>query len=77
MNSESNITDLENDLINLIEKEFDKNPGIAGISISTHGGTHLASKFKKEPSMTKTEISAASSSLVFLSSKILQDSCTA
>jgi predicted regulator of Ras-like GTPase activity (Roadblock/LC7/MglB family) len=76
MNSEPIVNDLEQDLSELIEKEFGKNPGILGISISTHGGTHLASMFKKQknPKMSRTEMSAASSSLVFLSSKILQDS---
>lgn len=69
-----NTNDLETDLVEHIEKQLNANTGIMGISLSTHGGTYLASKFKKEPSMTKTEISAASSSLVFLSSKILQDS---
>ena len=74
MDIKSNIDDLETDLIELIEKQLNANTGILGISVSTHGGTYLASKFKKESTMTKTEISAASSSLVFLSSKILQDS---
>lgn len=76
MNFEPNINDLEQDLSELMEKEFGKDPGILGISISTHGGTHLASMFKnlKNPKMSRTEMSAASSSLVFLSSKILQDS---
>jgi len=74
MKNKSNVDDLESDLNDLIEKQLNANTGILGISVSTHGGTYLASKFKKEPSMSKTEISAASSSLVFLSSKILQDS---
>ncbi|MHA1107432.1 MAG: hypothetical protein ACTSPN_17215 [Promethearchaeota archaeon] len=74
MNNKSNIADLETDLIEHIERQLNSNTGILGISVSTHGGTYLASKFKKEPSMSKTEISAASSSLVFLSSKILHDS---
>lgn len=76
MNTEPNANDLEQDLSELIEKEFGKNPGILGISLSTHGGTHIASMFKKlkNPKMSRTEMSAASSSLVFLSSKILHDS---
>lgn len=72
--SEPNFKDLETDITNLLEKEMNEHPGILGITISSHGGTHLASKFKKEISMTKTEISAASSSLVFLASKMLKDS---
>jgi len=74
MNSEPNFNDLEIDLTKLIEKEINEKHSILGISVSSHGGTHLASKFKKEIKMTKTEISAASSSMVFLSSKILHDS---
>ena len=76
MSTEPNVNDLEQDLSELIEKEFGKNPGILGISLSTHGGTHIASMFKnpKNPKMSRTEMSAASSSLVFLSSKILHDS---
>ena len=74
MNDKSNIGDLETDLVDLIENILKANTGILGISVSTHGGTYLASKFKKDISMSKTEISAASSSLVFLSSKILLDS---
>jgi predicted regulator of Ras-like GTPase activity (Roadblock/LC7/MglB family) len=74
MSSDPNIKDLETDLNDLLEKEMKELAGILGITISSHGGSHLASKFKKDISMTKTEISAASSSLVFLSSKMLQDS---
>jgi len=74
MNSEPNLNDLEIDLTELIDKEIKANSGILGISIASHGGTHLASKFKKDVKMTRAEISAASSSLVFISSKILMDS---
>jgi predicted regulator of Ras-like GTPase activity (Roadblock/LC7/MglB family) len=74
MSSDPNIKDLETDLNDLLEEEMKELAGILGITISSHGGSHLASKFKKDIAMTKTEISAASSSLVFLSSKMLQDS---
>jgi predicted regulator of Ras-like GTPase activity (Roadblock/LC7/MglB family) len=74
MKNEQRIKDLEEDLIELINKEIKTNTGILGISISSHGGSHLASKFKKALNLNETEMSAASSSLVFLSSKILQDS---
>ena len=57
-----------------IDQHLKSNAAIIGINIGTHGGTFLASKFKKDVIMTKAEITAASSSLVFLSSKILQDS---
>lgn len=74
MSSEPNLNDLEIDLTELIANEIKEKHGILGISISSHGGTHLASMFKKEIKLTKTEISAASSSMVFLSSKMLHDS---
>ena len=74
MSSEPNFKDLETDITDLLDKEMKEQAGILGMTVSSHGGTHLASKFKKEVSMTKTEISAASSSLVFLASKMLQDS---
>ncbi len=74
MNLDESIKQLDVDLNELIEKHLLDQKSILGMSISTHGGTHLASRFKKTIKMTKSEISAASSSLVFLSSKILNDS---
>ncbi|MEJ2295022.1 MAG: hypothetical protein P8Y23_09640 [Candidatus Lokiarchaeota archaeon] len=74
MSSEPNFKDLETDITILLDKQMKEHAGILGITVSSHGGTHLASKFKKDISMTKTEISAASSSLVFLASKMLLDS---
>jgi predicted regulator of Ras-like GTPase activity (Roadblock/LC7/MglB family) len=74
MDSESNFKDLETDITLLLEKQMKEHAGILGITVSSHGGTHLASQFKKDLSMTRTEVSAASSSLVFLASKMLHDS---
>ena len=74
MSLDESYDQLDVDLNDLIEKHLKEHKSILGISISSHGGTHLASKFKKDIKMTKSEISAASSSLVFLSSKILSDS---
>ena len=74
MSLDESFDQLDVDLNDLIEKHLKEHKSILGISISSHGGTHLASKFKKDIKMTKSEISAASSSLVFLSSKILSDS---
>lgn len=62
------------ELEDLINKEIKDQKSILGISISTHGGTHIVSNLKEDIKMTKTEIAAASSSLVFLSSKMLNDS---
>jgi len=74
MSSDERIKKLNKELSELLEKEINNRESILGISISTHGGTHLVSKLKKDITMTNSEISAASSSLVFISSKILSDS---
>ncbi len=74
MSSEESIKKLNNELSELLEKEINNRKSILGISISTHGGTYIASKLKEDITMTNSEISAASSSLVFISSKILNDS---
>lgn len=74
MSSDENIKKLNNELSELLEKEINNRKSILGISISTHGGTYIASKLKEDITMTNSEISAASSSLVFISSKILNDS---
>ncbi len=62
---------IELDLIDLFEKELNENPAILGINVGTHGGSLIASKFKKGINLTDVEISAAASSLLFLSSKML------
>jgi len=74
MSSDENIKKLNIELSELLEKEINNRESILGISISTHGGTFIASKLKEDITMTNSEISAASSSLVFISSKILNDS---
>ncbi len=74
MSSDENIKKLNKELSELLEKEINNRKSLLGISISSHDGTHLISKLKKDITMTNSEISAASSSLVFISSKILSDS---
>jgi len=74
MSSEESLKKLNKELSELLEKEINNRKSILGISISTHGGTYIASKLKEDITMTNSEISAASSSLVFISSKILNDS---
>jgi predicted regulator of Ras-like GTPase activity (Roadblock/LC7/MglB family) len=71
---DSIIKELESDISEIIEKELQSAPAILGINVGTPEGTRIASKFKKELKMTMSEVTAASSSLVFLSSKILKDS---
>ena len=65
---------LESDISELIEKELNSTPVILGINVGTPEGTKIANSFKKSITMTMGEITAANSSLVFLSSKMLKDS---
>lgn len=74
MSKEDHMKQLNLELAELLSKEIKDQKSILGISISTHGGTHIVSELKEDIKMTKTEIAAASSSLVFLSSKMLNDS---
>ena len=74
MSKEYNIELLNQELSELLKKEIKDQESLLGISISSHDGTPIVSELKEDIVMTKTEISAASSSLVFLSSKILHDS---
>jgi predicted regulator of Ras-like GTPase activity (Roadblock/LC7/MglB family) len=67
------IEELQADVSKLIEKELDSTLAILGINIGTAEGTNIASAFKKDIKMTTGEITAANSSLVFLSSKMLKD----
>ncbi|MFX1487903.1 MAG: hypothetical protein ACFFBI_02060 [Promethearchaeota archaeon] len=68
------IEELESDVANIIEKELESTPVILGINVGTPEGTKIANNFKKSVKMTMGEITAANSSLVFLSSKMLKDS---
>jgi predicted regulator of Ras-like GTPase activity (Roadblock/LC7/MglB family) len=74
MSKEVNIELLNQELTELLKKEIKDQESLLGISISSHDGTPIVSVLKEDIMMTKTELSAASSSLVFLSSKMLHDS---
>jgi len=74
MSKEDHIKQVNHELTDLLNNEIKAQKSILGISISTHGGTHIVSELKEEIQMTKSELSAASNSLVFLSSKMLSDS---
>jgi len=74
MSKEVNMDLLHKELSDLLKKEIEDQESLLGISISSHDGTPIVSELKDDIKMTKTEISAASSSLVFLSSKMLYDS---
>ena len=68
------IEELESDISELIDKELESASAILGINVGTPEGTKVASKFKKSIKMTVGEVTAANSSLVFLSSKMLKGS---
>ncbi len=67
------VDELQKDVSKLIEKELESS-AIMGINIGTPEGTKIASVFKEDMKMTMGEVTAANSSLVFLSSKMLKDS---
>ena len=68
------LEEVESDICELIEKELESASAILGINVGTPEGTKIANIFKKSIKMTMGEITAANSSLVFLSSKMLKDS---
>ncbi|MBN1214043.1 MAG: hypothetical protein JXA99_01250 [Candidatus Lokiarchaeota archaeon] len=73
-NLEDKIKKVSKDLIGLIEKQLEEYHALLGIAIGTHGGTFIASNFKKQIKMKDHEIAAANSSILFLSSKLLKNS---
>ncbi len=68
------LEELQKDVSKIIEKELESSAAIKGINIGTPEGTKIAGVFKKDLKMTMGEVTAANSSLVFLSSKMLKDS---
>jgi predicted regulator of Ras-like GTPase activity (Roadblock/LC7/MglB family) len=74
MDKGMNMKKLESDVYNLIKKEIDEDSAILGINIGTHGGTFLSNYFKQDIKLNTFEIAAATSSLLFLSSKTLMSS---
>ena len=73
-NQEKILEELKSDVLEIVEKELESASPIIGINIGTPEGTKIASIFKKDIKMTTGEVTAANSSLVFLSSKMLRDS---
>jgi predicted regulator of Ras-like GTPase activity (Roadblock/LC7/MglB family) len=69
-----NSTELENKINKLLEKKLSEKNAIVGIIIGSHGGDSIASKFKKTLDMTELQVTAANSSILFLSSKLLKKS---
>ncbi|MBD3228520.1 MAG: hypothetical protein GF329_10060 [Candidatus Lokiarchaeota archaeon] len=68
------IAKLEIDIRELIKKQLESSDALLGITCGTHGGTFIASEFQKEIGMKEQEITAANSSILFLSSKLLKNS---
>ncbi|MFW9987291.1 MAG: hypothetical protein ACFFC3_01410 [Candidatus Odinarchaeota archaeon] len=68
------LEELKADVLELVEKEIESSSAIIGINVGTPEGTQISSIFKKDMTMTTGEVTAANSSLVFLSSKMLRDS---
>jgi predicted regulator of Ras-like GTPase activity (Roadblock/LC7/MglB family) len=68
------IEELDSDITEIIEKEIETSSAIIGINIGTPEGSKIASVFRKDLDMSIGEVTAANSSLVFLSSKMLRDS---
>ena len=73
-NQDKIVEELQKDVSKLIEKDLESSSAIMGINIGTPEGTKIASAFKKDLKMSMGEVTAANSSLVFLSSKMLKDS---
>ncbi|MHA1284135.1 MAG: hypothetical protein ACTSVV_15845 [Promethearchaeota archaeon] len=75
MDNAESIDNLEEEIRHIVNKELEDNAAYIGINIGLHGGTNITSQFKKdkEIELTDSEISAATSSLLFLSSKMLQE----
>jgi len=71
---EESMKQLQTDIYALIDKEISEDSAILGINIGTHGGTFLGNYFKADTKLSKLEIAAATSSLLFLSSKTLMGS---
>lgn len=68
------VAKLEDDIRELINKKIEELDGLLSIIVGTHGGTLIASEFKKPVGMKEKEITAANSSILFLSSKLLKNS---
>ena len=73
MSKVKNIKELESDIKELIEKQIEKDLALIGINIGTLTGTPVTSIFKqKDEFLSEIEIASATSSLIFLASKMLK-----
>jgi len=66
---------IQSEISTLIDKELEKNTALLGINFGTSGGTFIISNFKEKITDLKDlEITAASSSLLFISHNMLKAS---
>ncbi|MGV9171341.1 MAG: hypothetical protein ACOC4M_08250 [Promethearchaeia archaeon] len=73
MSKQKNIKNLESDIKELIEEQLNRTPALIGINIGTLTGTPVTSMFKKKDEfLNEVEIASATSSLIFLASKMLK-----
>lgn len=71
----SNLNDLETDISDLIQKELEGSSVLLGITIGSSDGNVISSLYKKDfklNKLTKLKISSANSSVLFISSKMLE-----
>ena len=72
---ESNSKKIQSEISTLIDKELEENTALLGINFGTSGGTFILSKFKEKlTDLNDLEITAASSSLLFISRNMLKGS---
>jgi predicted regulator of Ras-like GTPase activity (Roadblock/LC7/MglB family) len=65
--------EIKSDIKNLIENVLEENPAIIGINVGTPTGTYILSVYnKKYERLTENQIASATSSLIFLASKMLK-----
>ncbi|MFO8017387.1 MAG: hypothetical protein R6U96_02030 [Promethearchaeia archaeon] len=73
MSKQKNMEDLESDITQLIEDQLEKNPSLIGINVGSLTGTPVTSAFKKKDEfLSEVKIASATSSLIFLASKMLK-----
>lgn len=72
-----NLDKIESEITKLIDRKIQENTWLLGINFATSEGTFIARKFKTEKeSLSKIELAAASSSLLFLSKNMLKNALT-
>lgn len=68
----SNYEIMHDEIENLVTEIFSENSTMLGISIATHGGKNIFTKFRGTFSLSQSELAAASTSLIFLASSLFE-----